>query len=132
VKPNADRTDRGPEVVLIKVGSKEKVAETEQATGNVEKGLRVVGRNGDKPKKVFVLSSVPITWLAIPSQPTTMDPQDPTSFNHRTERIATGQSYHFVDQLPENYDSTINPTLLCVHGFPDLWYTLLSASSECV
>ncbi|KAF8499980.1 alpha/beta-hydrolase [Gautieria morchelliformis] len=51
-----------------------------------------------------------------------MDPLDPTSFNHRTERLATGHTYHFVDQVPEDYNPATTPTLLCVHGFPDLWY----------
>ncbi|KII94869.1 hypothetical protein PLICRDRAFT_98013 [Plicaturopsis crispa FD-325 SS-3] len=50
-----------------------------------------------------------------------MDPQDPTSFNHRTERLSTGRTYHFVDQIPERHAAT-TPTILCVHGFPDLWY----------
>jgi pimeloyl-ACP methyl ester carboxylesterase len=47
---------------------------------------------------------------------------DPQSFNHRTELLSTGRKYHFVDQIPTNYDSETTPTLLCVHGFPDLWY----------
>jgi len=51
-----------------------------------------------------------------------MDPQNPASFNHRTELLSTGRTYHFVDQLPKNYEPTTTPTLLCVHGFPDLWY----------
>ncbi|KAF9464835.1 Alpha/Beta hydrolase protein [Collybia nuda] len=51
-----------------------------------------------------------------------MDPLIPESFNHRTEKLSTGRTYHFVDQLPEGYDSKRTPTVLCVHGFPDLWY----------
>jgi len=51
-----------------------------------------------------------------------MDPQLPESFNHRTEKLATGRVYHFIDQLPDNYHPKGNTTLLCVHGFPDLWY----------
>jgi len=51
-----------------------------------------------------------------------MNPQLPESFNHRTEKLATGRIYHFVDQLPDNYLPNRNTTLLCVHGFPDLWY----------
>jgi len=51
-----------------------------------------------------------------------MDPQLPESFNHRTEKLSTGRIYHFVDQLPDNYLPKRNTTLLCVHGFPDLWY----------
>lgn len=27
----------------------------------------------------------------------TMDPNDPASFNHRTERLSTGRTYHFVN-----------------------------------
>ncbi|KAH9482500.1 Bifunctional epoxide hydrolase 2 [Psilocybe cubensis] len=51
-----------------------------------------------------------------------MNPSQPESFNHRTETLSTGRTYHFVDQLPDAYDPKRNPTLLCVHGFPDLWY----------
>ncbi|KAF8204646.1 Alpha/Beta hydrolase protein [Pholiota molesta] len=51
-----------------------------------------------------------------------MDPHSPESFNHRTERLHTGNTYHFVDQKPEGYDSKRHPTLVLVHGFPDLWY----------
>jgi soluble epoxide hydrolase/lipid-phosphate phosphatase len=51
-----------------------------------------------------------------------MNPQLPQSFNHKTEKLATGRVYHFVDQLPDNYLPRRNTTLLCVHGFPDLWY----------
>lgn len=50
-----------------------------------------------------------------------MDPLNPASFNHRTECLATGRTYHFVDQIPQEYDPVKTPTLLCVHGFPDLW-----------
>jgi soluble epoxide hydrolase/lipid-phosphate phosphatase len=52
-------------------------------------------------------------------------PQNPASFNHRLERLSTGRTYHFVDQLPPNYQPLTTPTLLCVHGFPDLWYFFL-------
>ncbi|TFK25957.1 alpha/beta-hydrolase [Coprinopsis marcescibilis] len=51
-----------------------------------------------------------------------MDPTDPDSFNHRTELLSTGRTYHFVDQLPQGYDHKRHPTLICIHGFPDLWY----------
>ncbi|EIW61636.1 alpha/beta-hydrolase [Trametes versicolor FP-101664 SS1] len=51
-----------------------------------------------------------------------MDPANPASFNHRTELLSTGRRYHFVDQLPTNYDPAINKTLVCIHGFPDFWY----------
>jgi soluble epoxide hydrolase / lipid-phosphate phosphatase len=51
-----------------------------------------------------------------------MDPQNPASFHHRTELLSTGRTYHFVDQLPAKYDPQTTPTLLCIHGFPDLWY----------
>lgn len=50
-----------------------------------------------------------------------MDFLNPASFNHRTERLATGRTYHFVDQVPPGYNPLKTPTLLCVHGFPDLW-----------
>ncbi|KAI0287628.1 epoxide hydrolase [Russula brevipes] len=55
-----------------------------------------------------------------------MNPEDPASFNHRTERLSTGRTYHFVDERPANF---LRPgsaagvrTILCVHGFPDSWY----------
>ncbi|KAH9055591.1 alpha/beta-hydrolase [Lactarius vividus] len=54
-----------------------------------------------------------------------MDPTDPASFNHRTELLSTGRTYHFVDHIPESYSgpaATTAPTILCVHGFPDIWY----------
>ncbi|GJJ07181.1 hypothetical protein Clacol_001381 [Clathrus columnatus] len=51
-----------------------------------------------------------------------MDPTNPESFNHRTELLSTGKRYHFVDQIPESYNPETTPTLLCIHGFPDLWY----------
>ncbi|CAA7260120.1 unnamed protein product [Cyclocybe aegerita] len=51
-----------------------------------------------------------------------MDPQIPESFNHRTEKLSTGRTYHFVDQLPVGYHPKRNATILCVHGFPDIWY----------
>ncbi|KAH6914733.1 Alpha/Beta hydrolase protein [Coprinopsis sp. MPI-PUGE-AT-0042] len=51
-----------------------------------------------------------------------MDPSNPDSFNHRVEILSTGRVYHFVDQLPEGYDPKRHQTILCVHGFPDLWY----------
>lgn len=50
-----------------------------------------------------------------------MDPQSPASFNHRYELLSTGRRYHFVDQLPANYDPATTKTLVCIHGFPDLW-----------
>jgi len=50
-----------------------------------------------------------------------MDPLNPSSFNHRTERLTTGRTYHFVDQVPPGYNRD-TPTVLLIHGFPDLWY----------
>jgi len=51
-----------------------------------------------------------------------MDPSDPESFNHNSVSLSTGRKYHYVDQLPNDYDPYKNLTLLLVHGFPDLWY----------
>ncbi|KAI0353087.1 alpha/beta-hydrolase [Trametes cingulata] len=51
-----------------------------------------------------------------------MDPANPASFNHRSELLSTGRRYHFVDQIPADYDPATTKTLLCMHGFPDLWY----------
>ncbi len=53
-----------------------------------------------------------------------MDPKEPESFNHRTEQLSTGRTYHFVDQQPVSYSdnkSAVVQTILCVHGFPDIW-----------
>ncbi|KAL1721742.1 Alpha/Beta hydrolase protein [Schizophyllum commune] len=47
---------------------------------------------------------------------------DPGSFNHRQAKLSTGRTYHFVDELPSNYEHGRTPVLLCIHGFPDLWY----------
>ena len=55
-----------------------------------------------------------------------MDPAKPDSFNHRTEALSTGRTYHFVDQRPEKYDPAKTPTILCIHGFPDLWCAKLA------
>ena len=54
-----------------------------------------------------------------------MDPLDPSSYNHRVLKLSTGRSYHFVDQLPENYDEKKTVSLVLVHGFPDFWYVSL-------
>jgi soluble epoxide hydrolase/lipid-phosphate phosphatase len=54
-----------------------------------------------------------------------MDPTDPASFNHRTERLSTGRTYHFVDHKPER-PSLSSLTILCVHGFPDIWCVVRS------
>ncbi|KAG1760714.1 Alpha/Beta hydrolase protein [Suillus occidentalis] len=50
-----------------------------------------------------------------------MIPTDPQSFNHRTAQIHTGRLYHFIDQIPSNYEPT-RPPLICLHGFPDSWF----------
>ncbi|KAF5358998.1 hypothetical protein D9758_004882 [Tetrapyrgos nigripes] len=47
---------------------------------------------------------------------------DPSSFHHRKSKLSTGRTYHFVDQLPKKYNPRRNPTILCIHGFPDCWY----------
>ncbi|KAF8640130.1 hypothetical protein AX17_001366 [Amanita inopinata Kibby_2008] len=60
--------------------------------------------------------------LLSPSSFTPMDPQNPDSFNHRTERLSTGRTYHFIDQQPAGYDAKRNLALLCLHGLPDSWY----------
>jgi len=51
-----------------------------------------------------------------------MDPQYPESFTHRTERLSTGETYHFIDEKPASYNPDTTPTLLLVHGFPDFWF----------
>ena len=51
-----------------------------------------------------------------------MDPLDPSSFNHRVLALSTGRAYHFIDQLPKNYDAKKTVSVVLVHGFPDFWY----------
>ncbi|ORX95584.1 alpha/beta-hydrolase [Basidiobolus meristosporus CBS 931.73] len=40
----------------------------------------------------------------------------PSSFHHRYDRV-NGIRYHYVDEGPKH-----GPTVLLMHGFPDLWY----------
>ena len=54
-----------------------------------------------------------------------MNPADPSSFTHRVLRLGTGRTYHFVDQLPEGYNSESTKTVVLVHGFPDFWLGFL-------
>lgn len=54
-----------------------------------------------------------------------LDPTDPTSFNQRFVLIPrNGHRYHLVDQAPPSWVGPLHeaPTLLLLHGFPDLWY----------
>ncbi|ORY80288.1 Alpha/Beta hydrolase protein [Leucosporidium creatinivorum] len=53
-----------------------------------------------------------------------VDPNDPSSFNHRFVIAGKGHRYHVVDQPPVNWVGNVEdaPTLLLCHGFPDLWY----------
>ncbi|KZP02835.1 alpha beta-hydrolase [Athelia psychrophila] len=54
-----------------------------------------------------------------------MDPLRPNSFNHQFATLSTGHTYHYVDQTPKLFEAKSpesTQTLLCVHGFPDLWY----------
>jgi soluble epoxide hydrolase/lipid-phosphate phosphatase len=58
----------------------------------------------------------------MPPNPANLD-----SFNHQSTRLSTGRTYHYVDELPTDYDADKTITLLLMHGFPDLWYvTFLS------
>ena len=54
-----------------------------------------------------------------------MDPLIPASFNHRIATLSTGNTYHFIDQVPEGLNERAGKTkqksILCIHGFPDLW-----------
>jgi len=52
-----------------------------------------------------------------------MDPSKPDSFNHRTEKLSTSRTYHFIDQKPDGYDPKKTITLLVVHGFPEFWWS---------
>jgi len=51
-----------------------------------------------------------------------LDPLNLDSFNHQFTKLSTGRTYHYIDQLPANYDANEATTLLLIHGFPDLWY----------
>lgn len=54
------------------------------------------------------------------------NPSNLDSFNHQSTKLSTGRTYHYIDQLPADYDASKTVTLLLVHGFPDLWYVFLS------
>ncbi|KAJ1943814.1 hypothetical protein FBU59_002791 [Linderina macrospora] len=43
-----------------------------------------------------------------------MDPLSPSSFNHQFAKV-NGINLHYVDE-------GTGPAIICVHGFPDLWY----------
>ncbi|KAF9038839.1 hypothetical protein BDZ89DRAFT_1129592 [Hymenopellis radicata] len=59
-----------------------------------------------------------------------MDPKNPNSFCIRKISLTSGRDYQFVDEVPDNYsDTTYTPTLLCIHGFPDLWQAALLSVS---
>lgn len=56
-----------------------------------------------------------------------MDPFDFFSFNHQYANLGSESDpkrYHYVDQKPEGFGEQAAkdfPTLLLIHGFPDLW-----------
>lgn len=54
-----------------------------------------------------------------------MDPTRPESFTHKWSLLATGRRYHYVDEIPYDYDPQQDLTILCIHGFPDLWWVFL-------
>ncbi|KAH8920640.1 alpha/beta-hydrolase [Atractiella rhizophila] len=48
---------------------------------------------------------------------------DPQTFNHAFHTVKTsGHRYHYIDEKPASYDPKKHPTILCCHGFPDLWW----------
>lgn len=73
-----------------------------------------------------------------------MDPQDPTSFRSKTQKLSTGLTYHYIDEKPANcskgaippmvpvlessaYSDILHlnkdtPVILALHGFPDRWF----------
>lgn len=44
---------------------------------------------------------------------------DSMEFSHRRACLSTGRTYHYIDQRTRQHQRS---TLLCLHGFPDLWY----------
>ncbi|KAF9645124.1 alpha/beta-hydrolase [Thelephora ganbajun] len=50
-----------------------------------------------------------------------MDPMRPESFTHKCSLLSTGRRYHYVDEVPHEYDPQQDSTILCIHGFPDFW-----------
>lgn len=50
-----------------------------------------------------------------------MDPTRPESFTHKWSLLATGRRYHYVDEVPRGYNPQQDLTIMCIHGFPDLW-----------
>jgi len=90
--------------------------------------LHVKDRNGTRPVWTCGYKSTPgrNRQISIPSSTMSPNPSNLDSFNHQSTELSTGRTYHYVDQLPANYDADKTVTLLLVHGFPDLWYAFVS------
>ncbi|KAG9029349.1 hypothetical protein FRB95_005465 [Tulasnella sp. JGI-2019a] len=52
----------------------------------------------------------------------TIHPIDPSSFHHSTATLSNGKTFHWVDEMPSNYERNVTRTLILIHGFPALWY----------
>ncbi|BGP12483.1 hypothetical protein JCM10213_006949 [Rhodosporidiobolus nylandii] len=54
----------------------------------------------------------------------TTNPLDPESYTHRSVSVPSGTSYHLIDQAPTPSQGQVKdaPTVLLLHGFPDLWW----------
>ncbi|GAA5828224.1 hypothetical protein JCM11251_002643 [Rhodosporidiobolus azoricus] len=52
------------------------------------------------------------------------NPLDPSSFTHRFVTVPSGRRFHIIDEAPEHWVGKVEeaPTVLLLHGFPDLWY----------
>lgn len=57
-----------------------------------------------------------------------MDPSNPDSFNHQVKLLSTGRTYHWVDQVPAEYDASKTTTILLLHGFPENWFVVVFRS----
>ncbi|GAA5907551.1 hypothetical protein JCM6882_004403 [Rhodosporidiobolus microsporus] len=66
-------------------------------------------------------------------------PLDPTTYTHRFVTVPSGRKFHLVDEPPTHWRGPLTgkdapPTVLLVHGFPDLWwgwrYQIASLSSR--
>ncbi|KAF9978722.1 hypothetical protein BGZ73_000732 [Actinomortierella ambigua] len=53
----------------------------------------------------------------LPVPPPTGPFYDPASFNHKFATVSGGYRYHYVEEGDPSA-----PTILMVHGFPDIWY----------
>lgn len=54
----------------------------------------------------------------------TVDILDPASYPHKYIQLSKrkNRKYHYIDLSPPGQASSNGETVVCCHGFPDLWY----------